>query len=115
MTAKQYAFCMNEMTNYTDPTAFVSDLALSSVWGDDETAEIPSERVGELFSLWVAAHRSIDEVAALVGKTPRYLAQDFNIPLRSAHHWAAGEREAPGYVLMMIQECLGVLGFKIER
>ena len=45
-------FCCREVPNYTDVDAFVSDLALSSVWGDGPNDEIPQERVEWLRRLW---------------------------------------------------------------
>ena len=42
---------------YTDRDAYVSDMALSSVWGDAEDEEIPAERICAVF--WnPAAHRA---------------------------------------------------------
>ena len=37
---------------YTDRDAYVSDMALSSVWGDAEDAEVPAERLALLGGIW---------------------------------------------------------------
>ena len=39
---------------YTDRDAYVSDMALSSVWGDAEDAEVPMERLALLGGIWTA-------------------------------------------------------------
>ena len=110
MTSKQRFECVREMGTYTDRDAFVSDLALSSLWGDAEDAEIPPERIAELGELWDAAHRSIKEIAASAGMSNRQLSERFCISYRTVENWSAGDREPPVWVLLMMQECLGKNG-----
>ena len=43
---------------YTDRDAYVSDMALSSVWGDAEDVEIPAERLALLGGIWDGMHDS---------------------------------------------------------
>ena len=54
-----YQICLPEAVNYTDRDAYISDLALSSIWGDDEGAEVPQERLEWLDQLYDAAHRNV--------------------------------------------------------
>ncbi len=43
MTDKQFYACCQEAANYADRDAYVSDLALSDIWGDPEdTEELPA-------------------------------------------------------------------------
>lgn len=103
-----YRFCLSEAKNYQDRDAYISDLALSSIWGDSEDAEIPAERLTWLASLYDAANRSIKEIAAAAGLSQRKLAERFAIPYRTMDSWCMGERNCPIYVKMMMQEVLGL-------
>ena len=104
MTNRQRLECVHEMDAYTDRDAYVSDLALSSMWGDAEDAEIPPERITELGELWDAAHRGIKEIAANAGMSNRQLSERFCIPYRTVENWSAGDRQPPVWVLLMMQE-----------
>lgn len=109
MTDKQFMACVSEAANYTDRDAYISDLCLSSMWGDEENADIPAERIDALGDIWDACHRSIKEIAALAGLSQRKLAERFCIPYRTVEDWCTGRRESPIYTRLMMQECLGLL------
>lgn len=103
-----YQYCLSEAKNYQDRDAYISDLALSSIWGDAEGAEVPLDRLTWLGNLYDAAHRSIKEIAAVAGLSQRKLAERFAIPYRTMDSWCMGERTCPIYVKMMMQEVLGL-------
>ena len=109
MTDKQYSFCINEVKNYTDRDAYISDLSLSSIWGDAADSGIPSDRIDQLGILYDADHRSVRDIAAVARLSQRKLAERFCIPYRTVEDWCAGRRSCPDYVRMMMQECLGLL------
>ena len=109
MTDKQYAACVSEARNYASRDAYVSDIALSSLWGDAIEAEIPSERLDQLENIFDACHRSMKEIADAAGLSQRKLAERFCIPYRTVEDWCAGRRECPVYVRLMMQECLGLI------
>lgn len=109
MTDDQYILCVSEIDNYSDRDAYVSDLALSSTWGDAEDDAIPQERIYFLSQLWDAYHRSVKEIAAAAGLSQRKLAEHFYIPYRTIENWSTGVNVPPAYVLLMMQECLGLL------
>lgn len=54
---------------YTDRDAYVSDMALSSVWGDAEDEEIPAERLALLGGIWDGTHCTIPELIEKYGLT----------------------------------------------
>lgn len=108
MNSKIYHTCLTEALNYSDQDAFVSDLALSSIW-EDGTDEIPDSRVDWLRQIWTAAHRSIKDICKDAGLTQRGLAEHFNIPTRTIGNWATGERTCPDYTRIMMQELLGLV------
>lgn len=109
MTDKQYMLCISEMYNYSDPDAYVSDLALDSMWGDAETDDVPEDRITALFEFWDAGHRSMKDIASDAGLSQRKLAERFCIPYRTMESWCGGQRDCPLYVKLMMQECLGLL------
>lgn len=109
MTVKQRNICIREMDAYTQRDAFVSDMALSSIWGDGPEDEIPPERIEELSRLWGAVHRGVKDIAAEAGLSHRKLAERFWVPYRTMENWCSGNRECPDYVRLMMQECLCLL------
>lgn len=116
MTIDQYNICLAEMPNYADPDAYISDLALSSIWGDPEDAvDIPAQRVSDLLSLWEAAHRSIKDIASEAGLSVRRTALSFGVPIRTVENWASGTHPMPVYISLMMQEALGLIGVDIDR
>lgn len=109
MTDKQYMICVAEVSNYTDRDAYISDLVLSSMWGDPEDAEIPADRVEHLAEIWDACHRSVKQIADAAGLSQRKLAEHFCISYRTMEDWCAGKRSPPIHERLMMQECLGLL------
>ena len=109
MTDKQRSLCVSEAQTYTDREAYISDLALSSIWGDDPGAEIPAERIDQLGNIFDAANRSVSEIAKAAGMSQRKLAERFCIPYRTVENWCGGQRECPFYLRLMMQECLGMV------
>ena len=109
MTDKQRMYCLSEAASYTDRDAYISDLALSSIWRDAEDADIPASRIDDLGRLWDAAHRSVREIAALSGLSQRKLAERFCIPYRTVEDWCRGIRTPPDYVRLMMQQLLDLL------
>lgn len=91
---------------YTDRDAYISDMALSSVWGDAEDAEVSAERIALLCGIWDGAHCAIPELIEQYGLTQTSFAQYFGIPRRTVQNWCGGQRECPPYVIAMIAEIL---------
>ena len=109
MTDKQYMTCVAEATNYADRDAYISDLCLSSLWGDPEDVDIPAERVEMLGQIWDACHRSVKDIAKDAGLSQRKLAERFCISYRTVENWCDGQRSCPIYIRLMMQEILGLL------
>ena len=109
MTYKQYNFCVAETANYDDIDAYVSDLSLSSVWGDAPDAPIPPERLDQLRSIYAAVNRPVREIVSAAGMTQAAFAEAFCIPLRTIENWCSGCRECPLYTRLMMQKCIGLL------
>lgn len=94
-----------EAGTYADRDAYISDLALSSVWGD---AEVPAERLALLGGIWDGAHCTVPELIKKYGMTQIGFSQFFNIPLRTVQNWCGGQRECPSYVAAMASEILAM-------
>lgn len=109
MTINQYRSCLKEVFAYTDRDAYISDLALSEIWGDAPEDPIPDPRLAALGMIWDAAHRTVPEIAKAAGLSNRKLAERFCIPYRTVEDWAADRRDSPLYVRLMLQQCLGLL------
>lgn len=110
MNDKQFMAIWNSALD--DPCAretFVSDWALSSIWCDSDNDDIPAERLDQIGKVWDAANRSIMEIAEAAGLSHRKLAERFGIPYRTVENWCSGNRTPPDYVLLMMQECLGLV------
>lgn len=106
MNQKQYSICISEAQNYDDRDSYISDLALSSIWGDAQDAEIPADRIDQLGSIYDAVHRSVKDIARDAGLSQRKLAERFCIPYRTVENWCGGQRECPAYLRLMMQEIL---------
>ena len=109
MNEKQYRLCVLEAMNYDDQDAYVSDLALSSIWGDAPDAEIPDDRLRQISSVYTAIHRSVKQIASASDMSQRKLAERFLIPYRTMEDWCSGKSKCPVYTRLMMQECLGLL------
>ena len=77
MTNKQFYICVSEAAEYASRDSYISDIALSSIWEDDESTEIPPERIAALGSIWDACHRSVRDIVASAGMTQRAFAERF--------------------------------------
>lgn len=108
MTNKQYYYCASHCADYTDPTAYISDLALSDVWGDAPDADIPADRLDTLRDIYAAVTRPIRQIVATTGLSQAAFAESLCIPLRTVQDWCCGLREPPVYVRLLIQESLGL-------
>jgi putative intracellular protease/amidase len=111
ITKAQYRACLSELPHYSDRLAYVSDLALSAIWGDPDGCEsdIPAERLDVLRSIYDAANRTVSQICAAAGLSARELADRFAIPVSTVFSWRSGHRDCPAYTRMMMQECLGLL------
>lgn len=109
MTDKQRMYCLSEAVYYTDRDAYISDLALDSLWEDSEDAEIPQDRIDALGRLYDAYHRSLKDICDVSGLSKKALSERFCIPYRTVLDWYNGGHNPPLYVKIMIQQLLGLL------
>lgn len=109
MTDKEYLFCVQEAQNYSDRDAYISDICLSSIWGDPPESEVPTARIDAVGDIWDACHRSVEDIATAAGLSNRKLAEKFCIPYRTMENWCGGKNECPLYTRLMMQQLLHLL------
>jgi len=109
MTNQQFYTAVSEAAKYSDRVAYISDLALSSMWGDAPDAEIHAERIDALGQIYDATHRTIKDIAEACGTSVRQLALRYAIPRRTTENWSRWPDTAPLHALLMIQQCEGLL------
>lgn len=114
MTSKQYAVCVTEAQEYTGRDAYISDLALSSMWGDLPDDDIPQARLSQLGRIYDAVHRSVKDIAAEAGISAREMAIRFCIPQRTLENWCMGVNKCPLYTRLMLQESLGIYAPNVD-
>lgn len=56
-----------------------------------------------------ASKRTFAEIASLAGMTTPQLAKRVGIPRRTAERWTSGDRTPPAYVILLIQEAIGLI------
>lgn len=108
MNSKQYDICIQEAQQYTDRDAYVSDLALSSMWEDEEGAEVPSYRIRILSSIWDAVHRSFRGILTDGDVSRTEFSLRFSVPLRTVDNWLGGVSGCPLYARLAFQQLLGL-------
>lgn len=110
MTDKMFAAAWAEAISgaYADRDAYVSDLALSSIWGDAEDAEVQADRLDTIGSIWDAAHMSIKGIRTASGLSRTAFAEHLCIPYRTVQDWELGTRTCPDYLRLLIAEHFGL-------
>lgn len=91
----------------SDREEYVSEWALSSIWGDPEGADIPEERIKTLGDLWDVAHASIRDIRAYTGLKRTDFALRYLIPYRTIENWERGDSQCPDYVRLLLAQATG--------
>ena len=109
MTDKQfYSIFSDALSNEgASREAFVSDWALSSIWEDD-TQDIPNERITEIGDVWDVAHLTICDIRQYTGLSQAKFATRFCIPRRSIEDWESGARHCPDYLRLLLAQAVGL-------
>ena len=88
--------------------SFVSDWALSSIWGDDDNSDILEERIAEIGGIWDVAHLTIYDIRQHTGLSQAKFATRFCIPRRSIEDWESGARKCPDYLRLLLAQTVGL-------
>ena len=95
---------VGEAQNETDRDAFVSDWALSSMWGEDADLDKAANQCGKA---WDAVHKPMAEIRASMGLTQVQMAERLCVSRRTYENWEY--RECPVYVRVLIARVWGGL------
>lgn len=109
MTDIQFPACVRACESYADADAYASDMALSSIWGDAEGADVPSRRIEVLRAIYAAVNRPVREIVAASGLSQAAFAERYCIPKRTVENWCSGSRECPLYTRLLLQRAEGLL------
>lgn len=114
MTQEQYSFAVTEAAEYTDLDAYLTDVAMSTVWGNDLNAPIPQRQLDDLTAIFVAVHRTTRDILDLSGLSQASFAQRYAIPRRTFQDWVLGVRTCPLYLRLLLQQSEGLLQVKVS-
>ena len=103
MTYTERCFAVREMANYEDQDAWLSDVTLSSIWGDDD-GDIPGDLVEELRQLWMVCHIPFRSLIAPLGT--KDISDRFCIPYRTVQNWYENQRSCSIWVRLLFWEAL---------
>lgn len=105
MTDKQFCAAFRAAHLYSDPDAFASDVALSSIFPGVADDDLPA-LADDLRRVWRYAHITVREIVQHTGLSQTDFACRFAIPLRSVQNWVSGSRDCPPYVrLLLAKQC----------
>lgn len=105
-TLKMYESTLAKARENEDRDAFIADICNSPDWKDYESG--PNGRAEWAGNIWDAYHKSVKDVADDAGISQRALARRFGIPYRTMEEWGRGFNKCPAYLVIMMQECLGL-------
>nr|DAK99151.1 MAG TPA: helix-turn-helix domain protein [Caudoviricetes sp.] len=98
MTDRQRNILVGDAKNNNDRDSFVSDWALSSIWGDDADISKAAEQCGKI---WDAVHKPMGEIRASMGLTQAQMAERLCVPKRTLENWEY-KGTCPVYVRILI-------------
>ena len=107
MTDKQFYQAFREAFAYSDPDAFASDVALSSIFPTVKDDDLPV-LAEDLRHVWRDAHIAVREIVQHTGLTQSNFAQRFAIPLRTLESWLGGTNACPPYTRLMLAKLCGL-------
>lgn len=106
-TANLYQSCISESRKYNDREKFISDIYKSEIWDtEDVRKEGREEWLGQI---WDATHRTMKDIIATTKSSQLKMCRFFGIPRRTLEDWCSSVYTPPPYVLIMIQEILGLI------
>lgn len=114
MTKDQYYNAVTEAQAYTDLDSYLSDVALSTEWGDDPDAPIPQQRLDDLAAIFAAVHRTPKDVVIHSGLSWAKFARRYVIPLSTVTGWCRGLSPCPLYLHLLLQQSEGLLQVKVS-
>lgn len=107
MTDTQFAACVRECASYDDMDAYISDMALSNILGDNDTPE--ATVLSDLRSIYQAVNRPVRAIVTASGLSQAAFAERYCIPRRTVEDWCRGVSSCPLYTRLLLQRAEGLL------
>lgn len=110
MTFAQIDAAVSCHLDYPDKDAYISDLALSSIFVDDPDnppEEIDQDVIDTLSVIYDVCKMTLREIRDAVGMSRPALATRFRISYRTVEAWEQ-RGNCPLYTRLMMAECLGL-------
>lgn len=114
MTREQYSFAVTEAAEYTDLDTYLTDVAMSTVWGNAPDVPIPQRQLDDLTAIFAAVHRTTRDILDLTGLSQASFAKRYVIPRRTFQDWVLGVRACPLYLRLLLQQSEGLLQVKVS-
>lgn len=92
---------------YDDFNLFLKDAFASTVWNEEDVS--PKGKAEWLKNVYIAAHRSMRDIVKETGLSQAKFGDYFGIPKRSIENWCNGATTPLPYILIMMQEILGLV------
>lgn len=120
ITPSQFSFAVREAGNYADRDAYVSDIALSGIWGADDcdqTAASPDTSVllPLLSDLWDVIHMPVSRIREALGMSRADFAAAFAIPRRTLYRWECDETPCPLCTKLLLAHAAGLYDYPCIR
>lgn len=106
MTQKQFSAIWTAALADNNREAFVSDWALSSIWGEDNE-EFASLHVKQCEHIWIIAHMSVADIRHTTGLSQAQFAEAFCIPRHTVINWEH-RGGCADYVRLMLARLCGL-------
>lgn len=107
INAKVFQTMIDLARKYDSFDAFLVDAVKSPVWEKEDVS--PVNRKEWLKNVYVAANRTIRDIIKETGLSQAKFGEYFGIPKRSIENWCNGYTTVLPYLLIMMQECLGMV------
>lgn len=114
MTDKQLYQIFDETSNYADPDAYASDVALSLLDPEDPSQEPDAALFEALRTIWHVSEDPFKALLERMGLTQTECSLRFCIPRRTVQNWAGGVNSAPSYLRLMMAELSGIVKLRDE-
>lgn len=98
----------SEALSSPDCNTYVSDWAMSSIWGNTAEEDASAARIDALARIWYAAHLTIRDIRAHTGLSQAAFSIRYCIPVRTLEDWERGVRSCPDYLRLLLAQATGI-------
>lgn len=106
---KDFFDIVSSVDSATDRDEFVSEWALSGIWGDAPDADVPRERVEWLGTLYDVLTMPPKQLLTVTGRSARRTAMHWGIKARTAEDWASGKNKMLPQIRLTLAAEAGLL------